>query len=413
MGEFQRKMGGAGVLLGMAAMWTTAAFGQGTTATISGTVSDTTGASVAGAKVTATNLGTNLAQSANTAGDGSYSLLFLPVGNYKVEVNATGFKKFDQSGIILDVNRNARVDAVLQVGAMTESVEVKADAAIVETTVPGLGQTTTNTEIDNLPLVNRDIYTLLSLTAGVDTTDQATDNFGAPMQVTIVNGSPNSGIGSVNYSLNGGSNINGLRNTGNSAPNPDAIQEFRVLTNSYPADEGRFGGATVTMISKSGTNRFNGTLFEFLRNDKLNANRWLPGQSALRKDPLHRNQFGGTIGGPIVKNRTFFFATYSGLRERTNIFANTATPLTAKERTGDLSSTGGTAPVDPLTGVAFPGKIIPVNRIDPVAQEDSSTPTSRLPNLPPTARTKRRFRIPRTPTKCSSRSITTSTRRTA
>ena len=134
------------------------------------------------------------------------------------------------------------------------------------------------------------------------------------------------------------------------------------------------------MISKSGTNRFNGTLFEFLRNDKLNANRWLPGQSALRKDPLHRNQFGGTIGGPIVKNRTFFFATYSGLRERTNIFANTATPLTAKERTGDLSSTSGTAPIDPLTGVAFPGKIIPVSRIDPVAKKifDTYIP---LPNL--------------------------------
>jgi len=254
MGEFQRKMAGAGVLLGMAAIWTTAAFGQGTTATISGNVSDSTGAAVAGAKVTATNLGTNLAQSATTASDGSYSLLFLPVGNYKVEISSAGFKKFDQTGITLDVNRNARVDAVLQVGAITESVEVSADAGMVETSVPGLGQTTTNTEIDNLPLVNRDIYTLLNLTAGVDTTDQATDNFGAPMQVTVVNGSPNSGIGSVNYSLNGGSNINGLRNTGNVAPNPDAIQEFRVLTNSYPADEGRFGGATVTMISKSGTN---------------------------------------------------------------------------------------------------------------------------------------------------------------
>ncbi|MEO8368177.1 MAG: carboxypeptidase regulatory-like domain-containing protein [Candidatus Solibacter sp.] len=367
-------------LAALALVFAAGLYAQGTTATISGTVTDSSGASIAGAKVTATNTGTNLGHSANTATDGSYQLLFLPVGNYKVEVNATGFKKFDQSGIILEVNRNARVDAVLQVGAMTESVEVKADAATVETSVPGLGQTTTNTEIDNLPLVNRDIYTLLNLTAGVDTTDQATDNFGAPMQVTIVNGSPNSGIGSVNYNLNGGSNINGLRNTGNSAPNPDAIQEFRVLTNSFPADEGRFGGATVTMISKSGTNRYSGTLFEFLRNDKLNANRWLPGASVLQKDPLHRNQFGGTVGGPIVKNRTFFFATYSGLRERTSLFANTATPLTAKERGGDLSATAGTAPLDPLTGVAFPGRIIPVNRIDPVAKKilDTYIP---LPNL--------------------------------
>ena len=360
-----------------------AAFAQGTTATISGNVTDSTGATIAGAKIVATNLGTNNPQTATSASDGSYSLLFLPIGDYKVEVTAPGFKKFERTGITLDVNRNARIDAALQVGAMTESVEVTGDAPIVETSVPGLGQTVTNTEIDNLPLVNRDIYTLLNLTAGVDTTDQATDNFGAPMQVTIVNGSPNSGIGSVNYSLNGGSNINGLRNTGNVAPNPDAIQEFRVITNSYPADEGRFGGATVTMISKSGTNDFHGTLFEFLRNDKLNANRWLPGTAILQKDPLHRNQFGGTVGGPVIKNKTFFFGTYSGLRERTAVFANTATPLNAKERGGDLSSTAGTAPVDPLNGVAFPGRIIPVNRIDPVAKKILD-PYIPLPNIPST-----------------------------
>src|SRR5689334_17291691 len=259
------------------------AFGQATTATISGTVADATGAAVAGAKITATEIDTNVARSVNSVADGTFSILFLPVGKYKVDIDAKGFKKFEQTGIVIDGNRNARVDAVLQLGAISETVEVKSDAPIVETTVPALGLTVTNTEIDNLPLVNRDVYTLLNLTAGVDTTSQATDNFGAPMQATLVNGSPNSGIGSVNYSLNGGSNISGLRNTGNSAPNPDAIQEFRVLTNSFPADEGRFGGATVTMISKSGTNELHGTLFEFLRNDKLNANRWIPGQTVLQK----------------------------------------------------------------------------------------------------------------------------------
>lgn len=155
---------------------------------------------------------------------------------------------------------------MLQVGQLTEAVEVTADAAMV------------------------------------DTTGQATDNFGAP--------------NSVNYNFNGGSNTNGLRNTGNSAPNPYAVQEFRVTTDSYPADEGRFGGGTVTMSSKSGANRIHGTLFEFLRNTKLNANRWLPGQTALAKDLLHRNQFGGTAVGPIIRNRTFYFGTYSGLRER-------------------------------------------------------------------------------------------------
>ncbi len=355
------------------------AFGQATTASIFGTVRDNSGAVIAGATVTAINVDTNVSRTVTTLADGSYSVLFLPVGNYRVEISAAGFKKFERGGLTLEVGGNAQIEARLEVGTMTEIVEVTADAPMVETTSPALGDVVTNAEIDNLPLVNRDVYTLLTLTAGIDTTDAATDNFGAPMQVTLVHGAPNSGIGSVNYSLNGGSNTNGLRNTGNVPPNPDAIREFRVQTSSFPADEGRFGGATVTMLTKSGTNAFHGTLFEFLRNDKLNANRWVPAGSLLT-DPLHRNQFGGTIGGPVVRDRTFFFASYSGLRERTSVFSNTATPFTAKERTGDLSSTGGTAPVDPTTGKAFSGRIIPTSRIDPVAKKiiDTYIP---LPNL--------------------------------
>jgi hypothetical protein len=360
-------------------------FGQGTTATISGNVTDPSGAAIAAAKVTAVNLQTNVSRTVVTQSDGSYSLLFLPIGSYRVEFAAPGFKKFEQTGIVLEVNRNAKADAVLQVGAVSDTIEVAADVAMVETTQPSLGQVVTNTEIDNMPLVNRDVYTLLTLTAGVDTTGQATDSFGAPMQVTLVNGSPNSGIGSVNYNLDGGSNTNGLRNTGNVAPNPDAVQEFRVTTSSYPADEGRFGGGTVTMITKSGTNQLHGSLFEFIRNTKLNANRWVPGGSNLTKDPLHRNQFGATAGGPIIRDKTFIFGSYSGLRERTTIFKNDATPLTAAERAGDLSLSGGTAPIDPVTGVAFPGRIIPVDRIDPVVKKIMDTYLP-LPNVPGTNR---------------------------
>ena len=355
-------------------------FGQSTTATISGLVSDATGGVVAGATINAIQVATTNSRTATTQADGTYSLQFLLIGEYKVEVSAKGFRKFEQQGITLEVGGRARVDAVLQVGATTDVIEVTAGAPVVETTSPSLGQVITNKDIDNLPLVNRDLYTLLTLTAGIDSSDAAADNFGAPMQATIVNGSPNSGIGSVNYTLNGGSNTNGLRNTGNAVPNPDAIQEFRVITNSFPADEGRFGGASVTMVSKSGTNNFHGTLFEFLRNNKLNANRWTPGQSSLLVDPLHRNQFGGTIGGPIIRNKTFVFGTYSGLRERTSVFQNTATPLTDLERIGNLSATAGTAPVDPLGNLPFPGKIIPSTRIDPVSKKiiDTYLP---LPNL--------------------------------
>jgi hypothetical protein len=216
-------------------------------------------------------------------------------------VNAAGFKRFEQTGIVIDVNRNARVDAVLQVGQVSETVEVTGDAPLVETKAPALGMTVQNELIASLPLVDRDLYSLLMLTPGVDATGEATDNFGTPQRVTLVNGSPNSGIGSVNYLLNGGTNMNRLRNTGNPAPNPDAVEQFRVITNGYPAQYGRFPSGVVEVVTKSGTNAVHGTLFEFLRNDKLNANRWLPGQAQLRRDPLHRNQFGGSIGGPILK----------------------------------------------------------------------------------------------------------------
>src|SRR4051794_7572183 len=139
------------------------AFAQGTTATISGSVTDGSGSAIAGAKVTATSLQTNVTRDQSTQSDGSYSLLFLPIGTYRVEITAPGFKKFEQTGIVLEVNRNAKVDAVLQVGAVNETVEVTADAAVVETTNPALGQIVTNLEIDNMPLVNRDVYSLLTL----------------------------------------------------------------------------------------------------------------------------------------------------------------------------------------------------------------------------------------------------------
>ncbi len=357
------------------------ALAQSTTGTISGTVTDSSGASVARARITATELATNVSRSSTSAPDGSYSILFLSVGAYRVEVNAPGFKKFERTGVVLEVNRNARVDAALQLGALNETVMVTADVAIVETSNPTLGLTVNSLDIENLPLVDRDAYSLLSLTAGVDTTGQATDNFGAPQQVTLINGSPNSSIGSVNYNLDGGTNSNGLRNTGNSIPNPDAIEEFRVSTNSYSSEYGRFAGGVVDVVTKSGTNRFHGSLFEFLRNTHLSANRWLPGQSILQRDPLHRNQFGGSGGGRLIKDHTFIFGSYSGLRKRTTVFQNTATPLTTEERGGDLSATGGTAPVDPSNGVPFSGRMIPSSSIDKVAQKilDQYIP---LPNLP-------------------------------
>src|SRR5262249_6008400 len=165
---------------------------------------------------------------------GHYSINFLPLGTYRIDITAPGFKKFSQAGIVLDINRNARVDPILEVGGLNEEVSVSADAPRVNTSNATMGGTVNNTEIASLPLVNRDLYSLLALASGVDQSD-ATNPLGSPAQITVVNGS-SSGTGSIAYYLDGGNNTSGLRNTGNSLPNPDAIQEFRVITNSYSAE---------------------------------------------------------------------------------------------------------------------------------------------------------------------------------
>ena len=307
-------------------------FAQSTGANIFGTVVDGSGAVVPGATVTATNVDTNFSRSAETDASGGFLLQYLPVGTYRVEAKADGFKTFTQHGVVLELGRNARVEPRLELGAVTEVVEVTSDPPLVETTNASLGQTVNNRDILNLPLVNRNVYDLLSLTAGVDrTSDEFT--FGQPGQLTTINGSANSGGGGVNYTLDGGGNVQGLRGTGNPAPNPDAVQEFRVTTNSFNAEHGRFAGGVVQVITKSGTNEIHGSLFEFLRNDKLNAKEW----SATEKAPLRRNQFGGTVGGPIVKNELFAFGSYAGLRQRQSAFFNTTRSFRRSSNAQEIS----------------------------------------------------------------------------
>jgi outer membrane receptor protein involved in Fe transport len=349
---------------------------QITTTTMIGNVTDTTGAGVPNAQVTATNTGTNLARTVATNSQGEYRIEFLPVGNYQVEVSAPGFKKFVDSGVALQINETARVDAQLQIGGLNETVSVTSDAPLVNTDNAVVGRTVENAEIIDLPIVNRNVYTLLTLTPGVESSSNSIV-LGYPEQRTMINGGVDGGAGSVNYYLDGGNNMTGLRNTGNIAPNPDAVQEFRVITNSYSAEYGRFAGGVINIITKSGTNQFHGSLFEFLRNDKLNANTW---GSVLGRPPLHRNQFGGSIGGPIRKDKTFFFGTYSGLRQITNQFFNSAVVPTALERAGNFSQSSP-APVDPQTGKPFPGGMIPIGRFDPTARNilDKFIPLANAP----------------------------------
>ena len=348
-----------------------------TTTTLYGTVSDKSGAVVPGAQVTATNVGTNQSRTAQTNPEGQYRFEFMPIGAYSLELTATGFKKFVQKGIALDVNVNARVDASLEVGTMTEEINVTDSAASVNTDNAQIGRTVENTEITTLPIVGRNVYTLLNLIPGVSSTSNSIV-LGFPEQRTMINGGVDGGAGSVNYYLDGGANMTGLRNTGNIAPNPDAVEEFRVVTNSYSAEYGRFAGGVINIITRSGGNDFHGSLFEFFRNNDLNAYPWL----SLTTSPLHRNQFGGTFGGPIRKNKTFFFGTYSGLRQIVSSFLNSAVVPTALERTGNFSQSK-IAPKDPNNGNApFPGGIIPTTRLDAAAMNilNKYLPAANLPN---------------------------------
>jgi len=328
-----------------------------TTTTLFGTVTDKSGAVLTNAQVTATNLGTNQARTVQTSAQGDYRMDFMPLGAYSVEVSAPGFKKFLQKGITLEAAVPARVDATLDVGQITDSVEVVATAATVNTENAQIGRTVNTAEITTLPIVGRNVYSLLTLTPGVSSSGNSIV-LGFPEQRTTINGGVDGGAGSVNYYLDGGNNMTGLRNTGNIAPNPDAVEEFRVVTNNYSAEYGRFAGGLVNIITRSGTNQFHGSLFEFLRNNALNALDW----GALTAAPLRRNQFGGSFGGPIRKDKTFFFGTYSGLRQNISQFLNAAVVPTALERAGNFSQSK-----TKLTDPTFTGGIVPTSRWDPVA----------------------------------------------
>jgi outer membrane receptor protein involved in Fe transport len=354
-----------------------AANAQVTTATLVGTVTDPGGSIVPGATVMARNLDNGLTRTVTSSDVGTYRLEFLPVGKYAVEVTYTGFKKAYVGDVVLQINDTVRVDVALTVGQVSETVTIAESASTtINTSTPEIGRTIQSAEISALPLVERNVYTLLDLTPGVQsnnngvaTASTGTSTFilGYPEQRTLINGGTDGGTGSVNYYLDGGINMTNLRNTGNILPNPDAIQEFRVQTNSYNAEYGRYASGVINVITKSGTNQFHGSAFEFLRNTVFNANDW---GSTLARAPFHRNQFGGTIGGPIKQDKAFFFFSYSGLRQATSTFLSGARVPTALERIGNFTASA-TKPTDPATNAPFVcngvTNVICPNRLDPVA----------------------------------------------
>jgi hypothetical protein len=316
---------------------------QQITGTLVGTVNDPQGAVISGAVVKATNTATSFSRVVTANGEGQYRIDHLPVGTYTLEVNANGFKRYLQQNIALLVDQTETVSVTLAIGAQSQTVTVTETPPTVDTSTAVLGRTIEPAEITGLPLVNRNAYAQLSLTPGVQANSASpssnpngTPNFviGLPSAAVQINGSIDGGNPEVSFYLDGGSNITGIRNYGNQLPNPDALEEFRVETSNFSAQYGHMSSAVITAVTKSGTNRFHGSLFEFNRNTDFNATPW----NSKTKAPYHRNNFGGVIGGPIKRDRAFFLFSYAGLRQVVGQQLTGGVMPTAAERLGDFTA---------------------------------------------------------------------------
>jgi hypothetical protein len=320
---------------------------QSTGGRIRGTVSDPSGAAVAGAKVTLINEATNVTRDADAGGNGEYLFIEVPVGTYEIDVTQEGFKKYVRKGISLNLNEAVSVDILLQLGTSAETVEVTGAPPVVDTSSTQLGAVVNERSSTQLPLNQRDVYQLLQLQPGVQSQLGNDTFYGSdkPGVVTV-----NGGRGrSNNYSVNGGDGNDLFANLPAVEPSPDSIEEFRVISNSFDAEYGRNSGAVVNVVTKSGTNSFHGSFYEFLRNDVLNAHPFT--FTPAPKPAFKQNQFGGTLGGPIKKDKTFFFASYEGRRIVQGIVSQPVTVPGAAELSGDFS--GGT----PFTGTLRDGTV--------------------------------------------------------
>jgi len=326
------------ILLSMTALHADLATAQQATANIVGTVTDQQGAVVPGVEITVTNTATNGANSTVSDKDGHYQILDLPIATYRVVASRQGFRTLEVNTSRLEINQSLRVDFHLEVGAVSEQVRVEAQASGVETVNPTLGQSVTERPIVNMPLNGRDVLTLALLQPGV--TDDNPDDTSASHGFNIAGGRTDS----ITYLLDGGINNDLIDNGAVLDPNPDAISEFRILTSNYTAEYGRNGAGIISVVTKSGTNKFHGSAFEFLRNTNFDANAYFNIQQGLPRNNLKRNQFGGTFGGPIIKDRLFFFASYQGQRQVETDVQPEQTVFTPSQLAGDFSQAASGSP---------------------------------------------------------------------
>jgi len=305
---------------------------QSTGGRIRGTVTDPSAGAVTGAKLVLTNEANGTQRDTESGGSGEYIFLEVPVGTYQIEVSQKGFKKYLRKGLVVNLNEVVGLDIPLTLGGSTETVEVTGAPPLVDTTSTQLGAVVNERAVSQLPLAQRDAYQLLQLQPGVQ----------SQVGLDTVYGSDRAGVVSVNggrgrdnnFTVNGGDGNDQFAGLPAIQPSPDAIAEFRVLTNTFDAEYGRNSGAVVNVVTKSGANDIHGSAYEFFRNNKLNAKGFF---DTTKLDYL-QNQFGATLGGPIKKDKTFFFVTYEGDRIRRGSSGDTVTVPTAAERLGDFSA---------------------------------------------------------------------------
>jgi Carboxypeptidase regulatory-like domain len=321
-------------VLGLLAIVSVPGFSQSTGGRILGRVADPTGAVLSGVKVTLMNAATGSSRDVQSNDSGDYSFVEVPPGEYQLEFEMRGFKKNVRKGVTLQVNQIVTLNMTMELGATQEIVDVTSEAPLVDTTSTQLGAVVDDRTVVQLPLNSRDTYQFLQLQPGVMSTSGSSNS--------IIYGSNSAGAVSVNggrgrsnnFSVNGGDANDQFVNLPTVQPSPDSIQEFRVITNTFDAEYGRNSGSVVNVVTKSGTNQWHGDAYEFFRNKVLNATSYQFGLEGTPKPQFNQNQFGGTFGGPIKKDKMFFFASYEGRRVRQGIPSQVVTVPTVAERPG-------------------------------------------------------------------------------
>jgi len=389
------------MLLLILTVFTVPMMGQTFYGSVVGSVTDPAQAAIPGAKLTLTNMGTGEHRSALTAADGSYRFVDLVPGIYKLDVEQAGFKHYTRAQIEVNVEISTRADIALEIGQVSQSLEVTAEAALLQTENAALGQTVAPRTVQELPLNGRNVLNLVTMVAGV--VPQGSSDGSLTGKNVFAAGNYQIGGGTANQSATLYDGVPMTTTYGNLValvPSQDSVSEFRVQTNNNSAEYGRFTGGVINIASKSGSNAFHGDAFDYLRNKVLNGNTFFGNAAGQPRPPFVQNQFGVSVGGPIKKNKLFFFGAYEGFRQRAgNLF--TETVPTQQMLQGDFSgyfgASGALIPIyDPLTqcGQAntaacpasgaqrspFPGNIIPASRINPVSAAYVAFPAFGLPN---------------------------------